>query len=58
MSGDKVMTEEQERRAALLKYCPHYMQWSGRPMNSEIDGLTERQKLILQGPYVAQREAV
>jgi hypothetical protein len=48
----------QERRQILLKYCPHYMQWAGQPMDSNIDGLTERQRLILQGPYVHQRERV
>jgi len=51
-------TEGHERRAVLLKYCPHYMQWAGQPMDSDIDGLTDRQKLILQGPYISQREVV
>jgi hypothetical protein len=51
-------TAGHERRAVLLKYCPHYMQWAGGPMKSDIEGLTERQKLILKGPHVWQREAI
>src|SRR5690606_19047212 len=47
-----------ERRSVLLKYCPHYMQWSTRTMEVNTDQLTERQRLILQGPYVANRELV
>jgi ectoine hydroxylase-related dioxygenase (phytanoyl-CoA dioxygenase family) len=47
-----------ERRSVLLKYCPHYMQWTQCTMSSEIEGLTERQKLILQPPYVWQRPTV
>jgi hypothetical protein len=27
-------------------------------MESDIDGLTERQKLILEGPYVSQRAEI
>jgi ectoine hydroxylase-related dioxygenase (phytanoyl-CoA dioxygenase family) len=47
-----------ERRSVLLKYCPHYMQWSRTPVSSDISGLTERQKLILQPPYVWERPIV
>lgn len=47
-----------ERRSVLLKYSPHYMQWAGKPMDAEIAGLTERQRLILQGAYVWQRPAI
>ncbi|MDA1193135.1 MAG: phytanoyl-CoA dioxygenase family protein [Candidatus Poribacteria bacterium] len=47
-----------ERRSALLKYCPHYMQWAKAPMSSEIEGLTTRQRQILEGAYVWQREAI
>ncbi|MDA1088382.1 MAG: phytanoyl-CoA dioxygenase family protein [Verrucomicrobia bacterium] len=57
--GTAQWTLEHERRAALLKYCPHYMNWSKGAINAEaIDGLTDRQKLILEGGYVWQREAV
>jgi hypothetical protein len=41
-----------------MKYTPHYMQWAGGVMSSNIEGLTERQKLILLGPYVHMRETV
>lgn len=47
-----------ERRAVLLKYCPHYMAWTHKPMEDDIEGLTERQRLILQPPYVNTREDV
>lgn len=47
-----------DRRSVLMKFCPHYMQWSKWKMPTEIEGLTERQKLILQEPYVADREKV
>lgn len=47
-----------QRRSVLMKFAPHYYQWGGRPMDAEIEGLTERQKLILQGPYVSQRPIV
>ena len=47
-----------ERRAVLLKYCPHYMQWAGRPMSDGVSGIMERQRLILQPPYVDKRETV
>jgi len=47
-----------QRRSVLMKYTPHYMQWAAGVMNSEIEGLTERQKLILQGPYVHSRATV
>lgn len=46
------------RRSVLLKYCPHYMQWSTRTMEVDDADLTDRQRLILQGPYVANRELV
>jgi len=49
---------QHERRSVLMKFCPHYMQWSKSTMSSEIDGLSERQKLILQGPYVWSRAVV
>jgi ectoine hydroxylase-related dioxygenase (phytanoyl-CoA dioxygenase family) len=44
-----------ERRSALLKYCPLYMQWAAKHMDSNIEGLTDRQKKILAGPYVNAR---
>lgn len=47
-----------ERRSALLKYCPHYMQWSSQVMPDDIEGLTPKQKLILQGPSVMSRPKV
>lgn len=47
-----------ERRSVLMKFCPHYMQWTTTVMSPEIEGLTKRQKLILQGPYVWPRSAV
>lgn len=47
-----------ERRSVLLKYCPHYMQWTHWQMSSDIEGLTERQKLILQPPHVWERAKV
>lgn len=47
-----------ERRSVLMKYCPGYMQWSEGVMDSNFEGLTERQKLILEGPRVASRPAV
>ncbi|MCE9588912.1 MAG: phytanoyl-CoA dioxygenase family protein [Planctomycetes bacterium] len=47
-----------ERRSVLLKYCPLYMQWAKGVMNSDIEGLTPRQKLILEGAYVWERAAV
>jgi phytanoyl-CoA dioxygenase PhyH len=47
-----------ERRSVLLKYCPLYMQWAGKPMDSGIPGLTERQKLILEGPHVWERAPI
>jgi len=47
-----------QRRSVLMKYCPHYMQWADGVMSSEIDGLTERQRVIMQGPYVHQRQLV
>jgi ectoine hydroxylase-related dioxygenase (phytanoyl-CoA dioxygenase family) len=46
------------RRSVLLKYAPHYMQWAGKPMDATIDGLTERQRLILAGAYVWQRPSI
>lgn len=49
--------EAWERRAVLLKYCPHYMQWSKVPADSSDPELTERQKLIMQGAYVWERPA-
>lgn len=47
-----------ERRSVLLKYCPHYMQWAGSPMDASIPGLSERQKLVLQGASVWKRPTV
>ncbi len=47
-----------ERRSVLMKYCPGYMQWGGKPMDSDIEGLTERQKNILAGPSVWSRPAL
>lgn len=46
-----------DRRAALLKYCPHYMQWSKQHSLSNDPALSERQKLILEGAYVWERPA-
>jgi ectoine hydroxylase-related dioxygenase (phytanoyl-CoA dioxygenase family) len=48
---------EFERRAVLLKYCPHYMQWAGSAMDCDIEGLSDQQRLILESPYVWQRES-
>ena len=47
-----------QRRSVLLKYSPHYMQWAPQAMDSAFDGLSERQKLILQGAGVWQRPLV
>lgn len=47
-----------ERRSALLKYCPHYMQWAGKPMDSSFPGLSDRQRLIMQGAYVWERPGI
>jgi len=47
-----------QRRSLLLKYAPLYLQWARRPLANDIEGLTERQKLLLEGPYVAQRAEV
>ncbi|GMV78818.1 MAG: hypothetical protein AMXMBFR7_00020 [Planctomycetota bacterium] len=47
-----------ERRSVLLKYCPGYMQWSQKPMNAALEGLTERQQAIMKGAYVWQRPRV
>ena len=47
-----------ERRAVLLKYCPAYMQWSNGRMDSSVEEFTERQRRILDGPYVWQGETV
>jgi ectoine hydroxylase-related dioxygenase (phytanoyl-CoA dioxygenase family) len=45
-----------ERRSVLMKYSPHYMQWGQKPMDAHgIGGLTERQRLLLEGAYVWQR---
>jgi hypothetical protein len=56
--GTMKWTNAHERRSVLLKYCPHYMQWTTGPMKSDFPGLTERQKLILQAPYVWNRPAI
>jgi ectoine hydroxylase-related dioxygenase (phytanoyl-CoA dioxygenase family) len=47
-----------ERRSVLLKYCPHYMQWVPRLMPDNVEGLTARQKLIMQPPWVWDRPQV
>ena len=47
-----------QRRSVLMKYCPGYMQWLNGAMDSNIEELTERQRLILQGASVNQRPAV
>lgn len=47
-----------ERRSVLLKYCPGYMGWSPNIMAADIEGLTERQQLLLQKPYVWDRAVV
>lgn len=47
-----------ERRSVLLKYCPHYMQWAAGPMKSDFPGLTDRQRLIMQGAYVWERPQI
>jgi len=47
-----------ERRSVLLKYCPHYMQWGNGAMKSDFEGLTERQKMILERAYVWDRKAL
>jgi ectoine hydroxylase-related dioxygenase (phytanoyl-CoA dioxygenase family) len=46
------------RRSILLKYAPHYMQWAQQPMDPGIDGLTERQRLILLGAHVSHRPPI
>ena len=46
------------RRSVLLKYAPHYMQWGQKPMDADIEGLTERQRLILMGAHVAHRPPI
>jgi ectoine hydroxylase-related dioxygenase (phytanoyl-CoA dioxygenase family) len=51
--------QDHERRSVLLKYCPHYMQWARSPLSTDgIDELTNRQRAILEGAYVWQREAL
>jgi len=47
-----------QRRSLLFKYAPLYAQWAQRSMANDIDGLTERQKLLLEGPYVSERAEV
>lgn len=47
-----------ERRSVLLKYCPHYMQWTPGLVEHDDALLTERQRLIVRGPYVRDRELV
>ena len=49
------LNHETERRSVLLKYCPGYMQWTAKPVADDIEGLTERQQQILQGPAVWER---
>ena len=49
---------DKERRSVLLKYTPHYMNWSQHSVTADIEGLTERQKLMLEPPYVWQRPIV
>jgi ectoine hydroxylase-related dioxygenase (phytanoyl-CoA dioxygenase family) len=45
-----------KRRSVLMKYCPCYHQWAMKPMDADaIPELTERQRLILEGPHVARR---
>ena len=56
--GTMGWTAPHERRQVLLKYCPHYMQWSNGTMDASMDGLTDRQQLILEGPHVWERESV
>ena len=55
--GTMAWTDEtHERRSVLLKYCPGYMQWGQKPMDaSKIEGLTKRQKKIMEGAYVWER---
>jgi ectoine hydroxylase-related dioxygenase (phytanoyl-CoA dioxygenase family) len=48
-----------QRRSVLLKYAPHYMQWGQKPMDADaVPGLSERQRLLLEGAYVWQRPAL
>lgn len=47
-----------ERRSVLLKYCPHYMQWSRGPLECDLPGLSLRQKQIMAGAYVWDRPAI
>jgi hypothetical protein len=56
--GTARWTQDVERRSVLLKYCPHYMQWAKAPMSAEVDGLSERQRLILSGARVWDRAPV
>lgn len=44
--------------AALLLGAAHYMAWAPSAMPADFDGLTERQKLILQGAGVWNRPLV
>jgi len=47
-----------QRRSVLMKYCPHYMQWTQHGIREIPEGLTERQKLLLKRPYVWQRPEI
>ena len=46
------------RRSLLLKYAPLYAQWAVRPMESDIEGLSQRQRAILAGPFIPGRPDV
>lgn len=52
------LNKNHDRRSVLMKFCPQNMQWSKWKMPTEIEGLTARQKLILEPQYVADREKV
>lgn len=45
-----------QRRSVLMKYCPAYMQWAQQPMDGNVEGLSERQKMMLRGAWVWQRK--
>jgi hypothetical protein len=50
---------DHERRSLLYKYCPGYMAWGHRrPSAALLSRLTENQRLVLEPPYVYQRQPI
>lgn len=47
-----------QRRSVLMKYSPGYMRWAQKTIDADIEGLTDRQRLLLQGPSVGQRKGI